>query len=325
MTDLHIENAHVVDIPEEEYHATSGIGDGLWVTRSIMSDYRKSAAGCKLRHVDRNNLCQVEQTPSLTGGTYFDILITEGREKFDRTFSRPPYIAAPESWFRKDGSVRTAQSVQDEIAEAIRAGHVFEKVKASIDAWKERNPGVRVRNEEHYARSLHMYECLMRNPVARIILEKNSQSQLTIRAHINGLPVQIRADLFSKVICSMSDIKTSSKTASAWSKDVFEYGYDIQGTLYPMLGRELFDIRRFDFVVQMSKWPFDSYVQAMTDDLRFTGELAIAEAIDGIKAEQWGEYPDKPEPIELPGWLARQHGIEHTQEPEDLEMMESTL
>lgn len=297
---MDIRSIEIVDIQEHQYHAETGHGPDMWLTRSMLFDYIVSPHGYYLRHVERHPEAKRDgQSKSMQLGTYFDVLVTEGLTEANRRFVSPPYEYEGDidHWFTPSGKISTKASVVKEIEKAIEHGAVYRSVPQTVKAWAEGLPvGVEARDDFVWDKARYMESMLFENPLASRILKTSTGMQTTIRAVLeNGLRFQCRIDVYSEQLGIVADLKTTNKTKDRFLKSAVQYGYHIQDYLYGELAKKAgLEVRHpFLFLCQMNCYPWESYVLQLPEEVHDWAELQTNRAIDGIASGTYGEYQSK--------------------------------
>lgn len=313
MTDLTgplaVEHAAIVDIPEAQYHAETGLGDGLWLTRSMICDRIASARGFRLRHVEKHPLAQRKpQSKAMELGSMFDVLVTEGQEAYDAAYPEPPEaVPTPAQWRTSSGAISKRVDVLHEIEEYCAMRIVVDGVPATYRAWEAGLPDgcVGARDEAMHDQVVALRALMMQNPLARRIVEA-SQRQVSIRATLAcGLRVQVRMDFWCERFGLAGDLKTTRKDRRGFLSSCIDYGYHIQAWLYTQIAMAAgLDVRMpFVFVCQQTAMPLDTYVVQLDDEVLAWAGRQTCSALQAI-ADDTGEAPQTSTYIpSRPMWL----------------------
>jgi hypothetical protein len=71
-------NAEIIyDMPENLYHESTGLGEGQYLTRSMLKCYEESPRGFFERYVKKNPLAQVKPSPAFAFGSLVEALIID--------------------------------------------------------------------------------------------------------------------------------------------------------------------------------------------------------------------------------------------------------
>lgn len=316
-----VESAEVIhDMPEADYHASSGFGPDLWLTRSIIADHVASPGGWNLRYVKRDELAQRKgATAAMDLGTMFDILLTEGQEAYDRRVVEPKATPPPQGVITPSGGVSTSKLAKEAIAQACRSGTVWEGVPATYRAWQDRLPADCLeRKPDEHAKVLYMRERLLSNPLASALVGASDSNQLVIRATLkNGLRLQCRLDFWLDGIGLPADLKTTCAEEDGFHRHAKDRGYYLQAWFYTVMAQAAgLNVRHdMSFVCQMNCYPWDSYVAQLWNEA--TGEKVeykakagglFMSALDAIANDKQPAPQKSPRVLRTPLWLL--HWIE---------------
>jgi hypothetical protein len=305
-----IQSVEVIDdLPEHQYHEETGLGDGKWLTRSMICDYIDSPSGFELRHICKDKRAQRKpSSDSMKLGSYLDVMITEGEQAFYSKYVVPSYERPNREWFTASGSVSKKKEVQESIAAAICLGEVYEEIPETVRAWEARLPHDQERLcEKTFELASYMASRLQTNALAKAIIDGHCGKQLTIRAVLNnGLRIQCRIDLTCEGYGIVADLKTTNRRKERFMKSAVAYGYHVQGWLYHQLAiaAGLKVKHDFLFVCQMNCYPWDPYVISLREEVyEWSGKITIA-AIDGIQSKNYGEHQTDAYVPLMEYWLA---------------------
>ena len=291
-----IQSVEVIDdLPEHQYHEETGLGDGLWLTRSMICDYIDSPSGFELRHICKDKRAQRKQSSdSMKLGSYLDVMITEGEQAFHSKYVSPQFSEVKEEWLTPSGGISKSKAAQKAIDEAVCQGYVFKEIPHSVAAWESclMHHGMEALCSETAEKAKYMASRLQTNALAKAIIDGHCGKQLTIRAVLNnGLSIQCRIDLTCEGYGIVADLKTTNRRKERFMQSAVDYGYHVQGWLYHQLAiaAGLKVEHDFLFVCQMNCYPWDSYVVALPGEVyEWAGKKAMS-AINGINGQIFGE------------------------------------
>jgi hypothetical protein len=201
----------IYDMPEEQYHAETGLGEGLWVTRSMVHMAIKSMHRFWLTHVIKHPviLRKIQEKKEATHfrfGSFLEAYINGTfAERYAKELPCPPYEGKGAKARREEWKVANAAHM------GSRLGYTdshLELAALCVRSLEEMTP-LRVKN----AREGGIHEA-----VARWHDEET------------GLPMQVRFDtILDKTIL---DWKHTSKSLHKFHSSADDYGYITQEVMY---------------------------------------------------------------------------------------------
>jgi len=298
----------ITDMPEEEYHASSGYGPDLWITRSQLCCYIESPGGWRLRYKEKHPLAQrAQSSKSMDLGSMLDVLITEGQEAYDSHYVQPASYDPPPGIITPSGAVSKAKASIELIEKACAEGIIWTGVPATLKAAQERLPaGVVFRNEAMHELVEFLRDQIMGHAFAHQIVSRSSGKQTTIRMILrNGLQIQVRMDLWCQVYGMAADLKTTAKHPGQFLRACEDYGYAEQAWLYSQacLAAGLPLTKPFLFLVQQTQFPFETDVKELPEDYVSFAGARIIKAITDIADGYSPPMAIAPTIPHMPLWL----------------------
>lgn len=270
MADAHI----IYDMPEEQYHEESGLGDGLWLTRSAVKSYcNDDPEWFHIAHVEKAEIAQFPGSDSTLLGSAVDAIL-EGT--FDQKYAVVP-----------DGMSLTTKE-----------GRAW---KAALPDGVERLPRTS-KATASYDKALMCVRRLLRVPNNRYLMDKG-KSQVVFRwtDDETGLRRQIRPDIWIPSE-ALGDWKTTADPMELFNRTAVKYGYDIQQVdysdgVYQATGKE----HPFFFGLVNTSRPFKAASKQLPVPLVESASVRLRAALRGIaNGEFTNTYPANAviEPLE---------------------------
>jgi len=298
-------NAHIIEgMPEEQYHAESGLGEGKWLTRSMIVDMVVDPASFHMKHIVKHPLMQFNGNEGTRFGSYVEAHI------LDRNTSM--YVVKPTKCWSKskkeivDWNLRGSQMV-------LSHG---EPTEVDTKTWEEMNPNTISEDDIERAKFLELRfgETALGKYWIKHIPE--SKKQVVVRWHDEetGLPMQVRLDNWypDKYVC---DLKSTGKSYTKFSDSAHTYGYHFQDAIYSD-GLTLATGNRVPFffaVGETAELKRARIVSLHPTQVEFA-RTKYHEALRNIAAENYTAYDfdrTEPEECELPAYLLYQYESEN--------------
>ena len=210
------------ELPEAEYHATSGMGDDQYITRSMLKTYIADKPLFKLRYIDRLPYAQVKQSKAMALGVYIeDALLNGDADKWTTT--------PAQCWSKNKGelvkwNMQGGQFVVDD--EGL-------PTEQTTKQWAVDHPNIVTLEDSQ--RVDFIRERFNETAMGRYWINNVQKSikQPTIRwvDEETGLRLQVRLDCLLEG-AYISDLKTSSRPIEKFSDVAHEYGYHHQHSMY---------------------------------------------------------------------------------------------
>jgi len=289
----------IYDMPEEQYHAETGIGPGKWVTRSILRDYCESPSACKLR-MDGNPFCQRGSNRGMDFGRLFEarfcgmdirVVAPICNPKTGRPYGRD--TKTYDEWLTAEGIDPRVDIVADQY-DIDKADFLVSRL---VNA-----PG---------GRGAEIHDLCARG------LARN---QVTLRWTEEGVPCQARVDiLFTDGPRGwMVDLKTTAKPLAKFTGTAEEYGYDLQDVHYSA-GAAANGLRIVTggvmwFAVVETSYPYRARVARLPDELRLYAIERRRDALRNIAGDYWQDHDDTNEAglyvPDMLAWISCKYGSE---------------
>ena len=263
-------------IPEDQYHRETGLGEGLYVTRSMLLDYQESPRGFYLRHVLRHPLAKKTWNTGMGLGTIVDLMLSGEADRV---------IAVPDEHLTPSGNLSTKKATLAWLEERDAAG------EAPADP-----------------ATLHLAELLCeesrRHPICMRLIERTTHQQVTLRwqDEETGLWLQTRPDRLADGLC-WADDKTTRKPLRSFMTAVDEYGYDLQQVM-AMDGAAALGLPAlpFVFLAMQTSYPFDVGVLRLEPRVIENAYGRYRAALKGIAAQQYGSTDSDLRSLTVPYW-----------------------
>jgi len=213
--------AEIVNISENDYHSQTGIGQGLFITRSMICLYNDDPASFKLRYIDRHPLMQFKENDGTRFGKYIESHL------LDRDVSM--YVKKPKVCLSAKGK-RVPWNLHK--SQYLIAGHGGPLSMTTVE-WEAAHDNVISEGDEELAKLLELR--FADTALGQYWLNHipDSKKQVVIRwcDEETELPIQIRIDnwLPGVFIC---DLKSSGKPIEKFSTAADNFGYGFQHALY---------------------------------------------------------------------------------------------
>ena len=161
---------------------------------------------------------------------------------------------------------------------------------------------------EQHAQASKMYEAVMANPLARIIIE-DCEPEVTMLAKDpeTGCPVKGRADIWCTGHDLIGDIKTTDSAGyEDYSRACGKFGYHVQAALYPWLARQNGSDRAFRHIVVEKNPPHGVRVVKFDREAIDYGwqrcQTAFRRFAECYLSDSWPGYPDDVMEVSLAKW-----------------------
>lgn len=285
-----------LNITEPEYRELP------YLSYSAIARYAKEGFNCL------SKLDEKLETPSLTFGSMVDTLITEGSEAFNSKFVIAKEINAADgvkNIIKEVFSINNSSSLvdidKDTIISIARTqeyrnnwkddtlyNHIIKEGSEYYDLLKLSVGKILVSSDE-YAKALAVYDCLKTNELTKHYFKDNNPFDDTVKRYYqlkfvtdwdNGMPtckcmfdlIIVNYETMEIIPC---DLKTTSRPEYEFSEVFIKYRYDIQGSLYSKILKNIiskdeyfkdFTIKPFKFIVVNKEslnpliWEFDYHL-----------------------------------------------------------------
>lgn len=276
----------IYDLPEDQYHRETGLGDGKWLTRSMICDYLESPRGFFLRHIERVPHAQKKMTQSLRLGSVVDAILSGSSDSV---------ILVPDEHLTPSGAMSTKKETRDWLDDMA-------------------SKGVTVCDKETWALADLLTKEATRHPICGHLLQKTTAHQVTIRwtDPKTGLKLQTRPDRYAEGLC-WGDDKTTKDPLHRFMNPVDTYGYDIQQVM-AMDGSAAAGLTLpnggpvpFCFLVMQTKYPFDVSVISLEQRVVESAYHRFHAALAGIYAGRFGSVDKQLRSAPVPFWWTAKH------------------
>jgi hypothetical protein len=273
-----------VDITSDKYHASTGLGENEYITRSMCCDYANSAFGFWQRYVvkdedaqqDSNKACfkMGNMVEALANGTFSNLFATELENKPER---------------KGVGALERIREWNERNAEHMK-GKTFCTPKE-------------IQTAERCIRNLNKSSL-----IGAWVMSRVSRHGKVIRwtDEETGLPLQVMFD--SEVPGkALVDYKTLGKPMRKWSDSCIENGYFEQAALYSHAYRLLTgDELPFMFAVAQTVYPFEAMIYEAPTHAVEAASRRLRQALRGIKNKDWFPHAESRSAIiqELPAYYS---------------------
>lgn len=246
------------------------------------------------------------------------------RPGYSSTFIKTTYLKS--IYHAKNGSSSIALSTAD-MGTAVHA-IVLEPEKEIVrcgpetrrgNAWKEayaeaEAEGVTLLPEKEYHQVFDIAHALLKHPEAKDILtadDKICEASIFVKHPELKLDLKIRPDIFVPSMGVMADVKTTqSSVPSAFARQVFSYGWHIQGAFYKLCAELAgWEVESFAFLSVEKERPFTAHVHYLSPEVLDHGARIVERVLEQIarceETQEWTPVWGTHSVIELPGWMAQ--------------------
>jgi len=224
---LTLTNELIEDMPEQDYHDSTGVGPGKFRTRSMVQCYMADRPLYKHRFIDQHPAAQIKKNDGMRFGEYVEDCILDGDVS--------AYVKQPDKCW--------SNSKNCEVDWNLRSGqHVIHEsgtvTGVTTKEWADKNPKIIDSEQELLAEFL-----ILRFMETRIgkwwmdtIPESKKQVVLRWADPDTGLPMQARIDnLYASpkdARAYQCDLKSTASSLDKWNGICKAYGYDLQNVIY---------------------------------------------------------------------------------------------
>lgn len=246
------------------------------------------------------------------------------RPGYSSTFIKTTHLKS--IYHAKNGSSSIAMSTAD-MGTAVHA-IVLEPEKEIVrcgpetrrgNAWKEayaeaEAEGVTLLPEKEYHQVFDIAHALLKHPEAKDILtadDKICEASIFVKHPETGLDLKVRPDIFVPSMGVMADVKTTqSSVPSAFARQVFSYGWHIQGAFYKMCAELAgWEVDSFAFLSVEKERPYTAQVHYLSPEVLDHGARIVERVLQQIasceETQEWTPFWGTHSVIELPGWMAQ--------------------
>jgi len=287
----------IYDMPEAEYHQSSGVGEGKFITRSMIVDMINDAPSFFQKHIVKHPLMQFDGNDGTRFGNYFESYL------LDRDVSQ--YVVKPTQCWSKsksavvDWNLRGSQFVLDASGEPT-----------SVDTktWESMNPNTVDEEQVELAKFMEVRfgETALGKWWVNKIPESKKQVVVRWTDETTGLNLQIRLDNYLEGAFAC-DLKSTASKLEKFSDTAHRYGYHVQDAMYSD-GIELIEGKKIPFLFAVGETADLKRARIVTlhpvqvDYARKAYKTALAK----IAAQDYaadGATLTEPEQCELPAYL----------------------
>ena len=275
----------ITDMSEADYHASTGLGEGKWITRSMLACMAESPRGFRLRYVNRHHWAQQGDTDCMDLGSLYESFLCYGR--------LPDGVHVRPATYKNDKDETKPWNANANVCKAWLAEH-------------PNNVGSSLVNE-----AIRLAELTKEHAMCQAIITAGTHDEQTVIRWVDeetGLRLQVRLDLDIPGRL-LGDIKTGAKDTvkdpAAFSDSARRFAYDVQAALYSdawkiATGEEL----NFLFVYQQTAFPFSTSCLQLNPKQIAHGRKLYRQALKAIAAEQWElEQQDATTVSEIKPWV----------------------
>jgi hypothetical protein len=243
----------IYDMPEQEYHDSTGIGEGKFISRSMVKTYEESPRGFYERYIAKEPAAQFKGSASTAFGSLVEALII-GEDWYEMFYIK---------CLKKEDEERFKANKIHE------ANGLIEITQEQLDKAK-----LTIKGMEYDARGLQLMTLM---PEAKHGVVVRWEEETT------GLPMQVRYDtIFPNV--GIVDWKTTKDNPEKFCSAAYDYGYNLQHLMYQnawriATGEEL----GFYFPVFQNQFPFEFSFIELPMDMLHDAKYCYDKAIVGIK------------------------------------------
>jgi hypothetical protein len=280
----------IYDMPESEYHASSGFGPDKWVTRSVLKSYEDSPSLCRLQ-LDGEPFAQVKFNTGMGFGNLMEAM-----------------LCFPDRLEINEKHKTTGGKAYGEWAETISMG-------GGVPC---------VRSDYNLAEFLvaRMYESAFGKWFMQKLADGACKFQVVFRWEERGVRCQSMVDALVDD-CLPVDIKTGRNPWRKFPTTAHDYGYDIQDVHYVIglvkNGITLPNITDTDpygympFAYWSTTRPFEARIIRLPAEQRDNASIRRARVLENLSENYWEPQDaliDKPLCPELPAYISMQYGSE---------------
>lgn len=206
----------IYDMPEDEYHASTGLGEGQFVTRSMLAYYAKDPRAFYYRYKINHPLMVFAGNEGTRFGTYVESYL------LDKDVSM--YTTRPKlCWSR---------AKNEQVNWSLYSGQFVDATEeVTTKQWKLDNQNIVSDADLELAQFMELR--FADTAIGKWWLGKieESQKQVTIRWTEGGLNLQIRIDCYLPDVF-VSDLKSTAKRIEDFNGTAARFGYDMQNAIY---------------------------------------------------------------------------------------------
>ena len=206
--------------------------------------------------------------------------------------------------------------------ELVRCGPETRRGNAWKEAYAEAEAdGVTLLPEKEFYQAQDIAHSLLAHPEAKDILtadDKICEASIFVTHPELKLDLKIRPDIFVPSMGVMADVKTTqSSVPSQFARQVFSYGWHIQGAFYKLCAELAgWEVDSFAFLSVEKERPYTAHVHYLSPELLDHGTHIVEATLEQIAncefTQEWTPDWGTHSVIELPGWMTPQ------QEPEEI-------
>ncbi|MCK4500475.1 PD-(D/E)XK nuclease-like domain-containing protein [Candidatus Babeliales bacterium] len=207
----------VAELPEEAYHASSGMDSNQWITRSMIACYIQDPSLFKLRYIDKDPMVQFAGSKSTRFGCYIEDYILNGDVS--------DYVRQPSECVNGKGET---------VKWTFGAGrYVDDPDGMTTKEWRELHTKL-IKDDDHDL-AVFLEKRFADTAMGIYWLKriKESEKQVTVRwkDEETGLNLQVRIDNLLRGLY-MVDLKSTGKSLDKFSQAAEDYGYGLQEAMY---------------------------------------------------------------------------------------------
>ena len=280
----------ILDMDENTYHSETGLGEGLFVTRSMLAFYAKDPSAFFHRYIAKEPQMQFKDNEGTRFGSYVEAWI------LDRDVSM--YTTKPKMcWSRNKG---------ERVKWSLASGQFVDVTETkTTKEWMLENQNIV--SEDDYELARFMEKRFRDTAFGSWWLDKieESHKQAVVRWSEGGLNLQIRIDCYLPDVLQ-SDLKSTGKSLGKFTEAAEDYGYAMQQAMYSD-GLALVTPKKLPFLfgVGETKNLKQARVLKLPDMQVAHARKEYKKAIYGIGQQDFNSYDfksDEPVECELKPW-----------------------
>ena len=312
-------------LPEEQYHAESGIGDGKFITRSILHAYAQSPRLCREMYVNKSEFARKEQNQGMNLGNIFEVLCLgnpdslvtfpehyPNAEKLSRDESAKYRLSNEQYLDENPDIVEVTKDDGKRVVEVIRL-KPWHTSAGYCKTWtiQQESQGVHPVKDHDVKKAAWLLDLANENELFQAYVTNRSEEQVTVRwqDQQTGLLCQVRIDFLARSVF-LGDLKTGIKSPDQFVTSCLSYGYHIQAAMYADAWRiAAGENLPFCFAYQQTGGALDTRVMTLPSKLHLAGFNAYHDSLEGIAAKRFDVSQIEPEEATMSVWQEKSLGL----------------
>lgn len=283
----------ILDMPEEDYHASSGLGEGQYVTRSMLGLMSNDPPLFRYTYVDKDPYCQISDSESMKFGRYVEQYLFG--EDLSSWTERPQ-----KCWSRNKGEWVDWNNGPGRFTD--------ETCELTTKKWSELHPNII--NPDDVSLAEFMKKRFAETALGQFWLKQltTAQKQAVCRWQDKdtGLPLQIRIDAVIPGSL-ITDLKSTGSPLEKFTTSADAFAYHTQHAMYQDGYEEVTGNRLpFAFAIGETKGLKRARLRSLPGLMVEKGRSDYKAALQRIKQQDYSAYDAEeqtPAECELPAFL----------------------